>query len=1834
MQELAELEQRNNSVETQSNQSGSNSNLPGSEQQFKDHRQQLFAIVRKMSQATSTDALLQTTITEIRDRFKVDRALIYRFQTEKEGMVLAESMLLGYTPCLGESLPAFIFGAENELDYDKQQVIALEDIYQNGLSPYHIQLLERFQVKASLSLPILIEGQIWGLLVVQQCSEPRRWQEAEINLLYQIVCELRIALHPSEIRAQKQKQELQDKIIAKVANKIQQSLDTISLFETTTQEVRQQLKCDRVAVYRFNPDWSGQFVAESVGQGWVPLVGHGIQTVWADTHLQDTRGGRYRNYETFVVEDIYKVGHEPCHIDILEQFQVKAYTIAPIFQGEKLWGLLAAYQNLGTRHWQPEEVNFLVQIGRHFGLALLQAEYMEKIASQSARFAKVEEVEKLASKVSDRLRQASDVENLFRNTTQEVRQMLKCDRVAVYRFNPDWSGEFVAESVTQGWIPLVGPDVQKVWTDTNLQETQGGRYRHNQSLAIDDIYNAGHAPCHIDILEQFQAKAYVLVPILQGSELWGLLAAYQNTGPRHWETVEVNLLAQIGRQFGIALQQAEYLEQMARASTLMNKARNLEQSAIKIIDQNRQSLDMNLILKTTAIEARQLLKADRVCVFRFYPDSGYNDGEVVIEDLAPNYTSAIAIKVHDHCFGEQFALHYAEGRIQAVDDIYNAGLSSCHIEILSQFQVRANLIVPLIKGKELWGLFCVHQCSGPRHWDDIEMDFAKRIAAQLGVSLQFSDYIDQLEAQSNQLKKATAVERAASRAIDKIRKTTDVESICRITTQEVRQQLRCDRVAVYQFLPDWSGKFISESVAGSWVRLVGPDIETIWPDSYLQETQGGRYAKKESLAVDDIYQAGHSACHVEILEQFEMKAYALAPIFTGDKLWGILGAYQNSGPRNWEETDINFLSQISLQFGVALQQVQYIEQLQSQSIQLSRAADLERGAVKIVNSIRQTINLDKIFQTTTQEARLLLAADRVGIYRFDSEPSYDYDYGEFVAEDVLSGYKSALDVKIKDHCFGERHAERYKNGNIFTVTDISNAGLLDCYIATLEQFQIRASMVIPILKNRDLWGLLCIYQCNGPREWLKNEIEFAKQIAAQLGVALQQAEYIEQLQATSAQLAASAQREKGVTKTIARILRSLDAKTIFHTTTQEIRYLLECDRVILYRFNSENSGEFVAESVGSDWVGLLNNPVQPGINYLLGEGGSQISRYRQRENLVVSDISQAGYPANQLEVLEQLQAKALVVVPVFVGENLWGLLSVYQNKSHRHWEDTEVGAISQIGLQMGAALQLVNYLDQVQQQSQALTKLAQREANFISLIDSIGQRIAERLRNRNFNSDSLFRTITQELRQLLKADRVAIYRFHPDWSGEFIIEDVSSSTMRLAGTTASIAIDPILQETEGGHYRKNEASAVEDIHQVKDLTFTKELLIEWGVKSYTIAPIFQGEKLWGLLITHQNSEPRLWENSEVNLLVQISRQLGIVLQQAEFVEQIQTQSQQLAEAAEREKADKESLQRNVMQLLSSVRPALQGNLTVRAPVTEDEVGTVADAYNNTLQSLRGIIKQVQESSRKVAQTSLESESSITSLTNQAQQQFQALNLALGQIDKMVNSTKGVEISAQQVEVAVQQANQTVRQGDGAMNRTVEGILDIRETVAETSKRLKRLSESTQKVSRVVNLISNFTTQTQLLALNASIEATRAGEYGRGFVVVADEVRSLARQSAEATSEIEQLVQEIQQGTAEVSTAMETGIQQVAQGTTLVSETRQNLNAIVEATAQISQLVQGIAQATQLQTAEFQSVTQTMSEVASIANQTSDNSIGIATSFKELLNMAQNLQNSADQFKVD
>jgi len=376
-------------------------------------------------------------------------------------------------------------------------------------------------------------------------------------------------------------------------------------------------------------------------------------------------------------------------------------------------------------------------------------------------------------------------------------------------------------------------------------------------------------------------------------------------------------------------------------------------------------------------------------------------------------------------------------------------------------------------------------------------------------------------------------------------------------------------------------------------------------------------------------------------------------------------------------------------------------------------------------------------------------------------------------------------------------------------------------------------------------------------------------------------------------------------------------------------------------------------------------------------------------------------------------------------------------------------------------------------------------------------------------------------------------------------------------------------------------------------------------------------------------------NSNINLMAELLEER--IYEQDLELERINIARQEAradADAnAQEQKLGKEKLQYRALELLMEVDPISRGDLTIRAQVTDDEIGTIADSYNSTVQNLRRIVVQVQAAAQQVTDTTTASGTSVEGLSTEALRQAEEISDALDQVQTMSKSIRSVTASAEQAEVVVQQAAITLQEGDAAMNLTVDGILAIRDTVAEASEKVKRLGETSQSISRVVNLINSFAEQTNLLALNAAIEAARAGAQGRGFAVVADEVQALAQQSADATAEISELVAQIQAGTNEVILAMESGTKQVNTGTQLVGDARKNLTQIAEASAQISNLVAAIAAAATEQSKASDTVTETITDVAAIALNTSTEANQVSNSFKDLLEVAQQLQKSVGQFKV-
>ncbi len=509
----------------------------------------------------------------------------------------------------------------------------------------------------------------------------------------------------------------------------------------------------------------------------------------------------------WAIGDLYK---EPLFRSIAPSFQatqIRGLLIVPLLHGSSVVGCLSifrdgvdietiwagcvdtdsrqlmprqsfdAWRQLRTgqaQQWAESEVKLAQALGERFSTAIKQYQLYQQVQALNTnleqqvrdRTAELQQTnielqrsierQQALARIIAKMRQSLDVKTIFNTTTEEVCQLLNSDRVVVYRFNADWGGEFVSdyEFAHPQWQRNIKLGVGMVWNDTYLQETQGGRYRHNETSVVDDVYSMGFTQCHQDILEQFHIKAFMIAPIFVGQELWGLLAAYQHSSSRHWETSEGEFFTQIATQLGVALQQAEYLEQVRSQSVQLVRVAERQQTLASVITKVRESLDLNEIFETTTQEIRRVLNADRVVVFRFYSESNYDGGEVVAEDVAHSFPSTLAALVYDRCMDEKYSEKFLQGYIHAVSDIYNANLNDCYVSMLSRFQITANLVVPLIRQGKLWGLLCIHQCQKSREWQESEIEFVSQIATQLGVALEHAVLLKHTQQQATQLSQA------------------------------------------------------------------------------------------------------------------------------------------------------------------------------------------------------------------------------------------------------------------------------------------------------------------------------------------------------------------------------------------------------------------------------------------------------------------------------------------------------------------------------------------------------------------------------------------------------------------------------------------------------------------------------------------------------------------------------------------------------------------------------------------------------------------------------------------------------------------------------------------------------------------------------------------------------------------------------------------------------------------------------------------------------------------------------------------------------------------------
>jgi twitching motility protein PilJ len=338
-------------------------------------------------------------------------------------------------------------------------------------------------------------------------------------------------------------------------------------------------------------------------------------------------------------------------------------------------------------------------------------------------------------------------------------------------------------------------------------------------------------------------------------------------------------------------------------------------------------------------------------------------------------------------------------------------------------------------------------------------------------------------------------------------------------------------------------------------------------------------------------------------------------------------------------------------------------------------------------------------------------------------------------------------------------------------------------------------------------------------------------------------------------------------------------------------------------------------------------------------------------------------------------------------------------------------------------------------------------------------------------------------------------------------------------------------------------------------------------------------------------------------------------------------------AVESQRRENERNQGAILRLLDEIAGLGTGDLTATATVTEDITGAIADSVNIAVESLRGLVMTINASSAQLDGAARQTQALSQHLAKSSSAQTRQIASATESIGAMASSIEEVSGNAERAADVARHSVDIAHKGGEAVRRTIDGMNAIRETIQETSKRIKRLGESSQEIGNIVELINDLAEQTNILALNASIQASMAGEAGRGFAVVADEVQRLAERATNATKQIDALVRTIQTDTNGAVVSMERSTADVVGGATLAENAGSALEKIEQVSNQIASLVHNISASARSQSQSSQSVARNMQVLREISSQTAEATNSTSDAIGKLAQLSAALRKSVSGFRL-
>ena len=1202
------------------------------------------------------------------------------------------------------------------------------------------------------------------------------------------------------------------------------------------------------------------------------------------------------------------------------------------------------------------------------------------------------------------------------------------------------------------------------------------------------------------------------------------------------------------------------------------------------VEQNNYQ-NLEELFKVTVETTRKNLKCDRVMI---YDASELPQAEVIAESVDSIYASLLGQIIIDPFLTGDYLETYCYGQAVAIDNIDNANVAQNQLEDLKKLKIKSLAIAPISVDNKLLAFLVAHQCSRLQPWHSQAVALlteqanitgyalASMLKAEKLKNVNFTKQVTetQQEGDSQIMDRAkngngngngngnekikpiqsTGIQENISNSFadvhDKIANELGQEDILNTTVIEVRHLLNCDRVLVYSLDENNYGIVIAESVAAQWTKAQGRMIDDpCLAVSYIDEYRHGRVR-----ALNDIQKANVTPCYLEQLEELQVKANLVAPIVSEDKLFGLLIAHQCSDTRNWQEQEIHWLTEIATQVGLMLEYNKMLTQTDQEEQKLLAASEnlWNRHFTDAIQYIRQSITEEDILKASVKEVRRVLECDRVVIYSLNSDR-----YGMIVAESVAAGWIKAKGKVINDPCFEAKYLDMYRDGRVRAWNNIYEPGLTECYVEQLEQLQVKANLVTPILNEGKLFGLLVAHQCSAIRDWQQPEIRWVAQIATQVGFALDNAKLLADAKQLQHQLENEAKLTKYFTDAVRYIRESLQQEDILEISVEEVRRVLECDRVVVYSLNKNfRYGSIIAESVVPGWTRALNKEIDdPCFEPTYRD------KYRNGRVRAWSNIYEAGMTQCYIEQLEKIQVKANLVTPIVSEGELFGLLVAHQCSDFREWQQPEIRWVTQIATQVGFALDNAELLVNAKRLQQEVKDESQWTDYFADATQQI---------RRSLKTGDILNTSVREIRRILECDRVVVYGMNSDHHGLIIAESVAPGWTRAKGRVIK---DPCFESRYLDKYRNGRVRAWSNIYEAGMTQCYIDQLEKLEVKANLVTPIVSEGELFGLLVAHQCSDFREWQQPEIRWVTQIATQVGFALDNAKLLEQLKESSNTSDRLSHQQHQQTETLKHQVIEMLANN----------------------GDAYQT--------------------------------LSQEAMRQSETTINVLHQIQKVADSFSGIALNVQQIKFQEQQNDLAVKDTQESLDRAVNSIANIQHTVQNVAVGFDNINHYCQKLSETVNTIKDVSKQLvqQSMSITRSINRSQIEQSSQNSIIdSSDTMFSLMQQLFEATAQVEYLFVNIKLEVREKTIALDSGRQQLITGVGGFQAVRQKLERFAVLNNKMNILIENIAKSVENQTQSSAFAKDSIQEVASIAERISEQSMTITQSFNQLVVLVQKL----------